>query len=230
MNKKFTLIELLVVVAIIGILVSILMPSLSKAREQTRRAVCKSNLRQIAIGATVYANDNKHWTPDWPGRTYTPGSTYDGARNISYGQPAIGIGLLITNEYIEEGAAPGVLYCPSRVPGSKFSLTNSVGWRRWGKGTTEYSYHHRLGRNLSEAEPDQAYGSDVGQWAYQEINGKALGGMSCGDNFCHNDNFYNVQFFDNSVRTVYDHGTELETTAYFNRCGKVLTKLEELAK
>lgn len=46
MRKRFTIIELLVVIAIIGLLISILMPSLSKARELSKRAVCLSNIKQ----------------------------------------------------------------------------------------------------------------------------------------------------------------------------------------
>ena len=56
--KKFTLIELLVVVAIIGILVSILVPSLGKARYKARLAVCLSNLKQMAIQSYVYTDNN----------------------------------------------------------------------------------------------------------------------------------------------------------------------------
>lgn len=57
-GKAFTLIELLVVVAIIGLLVSILMPSLAKARELARSAVCKSNLHSIGAGLVLYQTQN----------------------------------------------------------------------------------------------------------------------------------------------------------------------------
>ena len=62
--KKFTLIELLIVIAIIGILASILLPSLSKARESAMRAVCKSNISQNIRGMHLYANNNNGKTFD----------------------------------------------------------------------------------------------------------------------------------------------------------------------
>ncbi len=55
--KRFSLIELLVVIAIIGILASLLLPNLRRAREQSQAAVCKSNLKQIAV-SIVMDNDN----------------------------------------------------------------------------------------------------------------------------------------------------------------------------
>ena len=57
--KKFTLIELLVVVAIIGILASILMPSLSRAREAGKRAVCINNQRQIGYFFYNYVSEEQ---------------------------------------------------------------------------------------------------------------------------------------------------------------------------
>ena len=64
-RTKFTLIELLVVVAILGILVSILLPSLSSARASARQAICLSNMKQTAIAAYNYGNDNKQALPVW---------------------------------------------------------------------------------------------------------------------------------------------------------------------
>ena len=59
--EKFTLIELLVVVAIIGILSSMLLPSLANAREAARLKMCMNNSRQIGMAAQVYADGYDGW-------------------------------------------------------------------------------------------------------------------------------------------------------------------------
>jgi type II secretory pathway pseudopilin PulG len=59
----FTLIELFVVVAIIAILAAMLLPALTKAKEAGRNTACQSNLRQIGVGFTLYADDFGYCVP-----------------------------------------------------------------------------------------------------------------------------------------------------------------------
>ena len=59
----FTLVELLVVISIIALLLSILLPSLNKAREMGKRVVCGGNMRQVGLAIRCYGNDYKGKLP-----------------------------------------------------------------------------------------------------------------------------------------------------------------------
>src|SRR5438552_14883085 len=62
-GNGFTLVELLVVIGIIAVLISILLPSLNRAREAANRVSCLSNLRQLHQMLAIYANQNKDQVP-----------------------------------------------------------------------------------------------------------------------------------------------------------------------
>jgi prepilin-type N-terminal cleavage/methylation domain-containing protein/prepilin-type processing-associated H-X9-DG protein len=107
-NKAFTLIELLVVIAIISCLVSLLMPTITTARQKSDSLKCVSNLRQIGVAGLLYANDHSQRLPliePWPDHPlYAPS---DNAQPI---QQALG----------PNGVTPAVLKCPSDLNGPNY--------------------------------------------------------------------------------------------------------------
>ena len=95
----FTLIELLVVVSIIALLVSILLPALSRAREQAKIAVCISNLHQVGLAAEMYLTDNdQRFYEYWQVGTTSPA-------NREFGQ-----GGIPANENVEPGDPDYITY------------------------------------------------------------------------------------------------------------------------
>ena len=100
MDRKFTLIELMMVVAIIGTLSSILLPSVSQAREKGRMTVCKNNLKQLGITASIYSEANNNWyavsTRNWC-------TTISNPRRQA----------IMLGKYAEMLESNEILYCPS---------------------------------------------------------------------------------------------------------------------
>ena len=133
--RKFTLLELLIVIAIIGILVSLLLPSLKSAREKTKIAVCMSNQSQLSKATTLHTKDfNGLFVNRTGSSSRYPGGLHDD-RNYTSVDYDLDWGKkfedYLVGFTIEEGAE--VFFCPSQP---KNSYRSSIkGW-----AITDYSY------------------------------------------------------------------------------------------
>ena len=108
----FTLIELLVVVAIIALLFAILLPSLQRAKEATRRAVCSSQLKQVGVAMMAYAADWENLLPYYGDEMHTYAVYRSEPEWLNAeGKPiATKVACLYETGHIAE---PKVFYCPS---------------------------------------------------------------------------------------------------------------------
>src|SRR3954468_12874218 len=108
-RRGFTLVELLVVIGIIGVLIGIVVPALSKAREASLRVKCLSNLRQLGPAYTLYANTYKERIPIeyWSGKKQGNSLVHINEGGTSFYTMIV---LLYQAKLL---LAPEALYCPA---------------------------------------------------------------------------------------------------------------------
>ncbi len=119
----FTLLDILVSVAIVAVLLSLLLPSLTNVNETARRVACRSNIRQVGLALTMYASSNRGELPSsvYRGIRGVPGTGNEPQNMLTLRiapnekpredwNPWDGLGLLASGDYLNAGK---IFYCPS---------------------------------------------------------------------------------------------------------------------
>ncbi|MFB3893305.1 MAG: type II secretion system protein [Phycisphaerae bacterium] len=171
-HAAFTLIELLVVIAIIALLVSILVPSLQKAREMARRTMCSGNEHNLYLAVSLYAEANNQYYPARAQNQADAGACPYDTRIVYYGsyrypngnKIPCSLGLLWDSKLIGDY---NVLYCPGQKDPTYMAKSYPASYWKpsdphdFGYLRTAYHYNPHSSRN--------SYGSAYGNMAYKRV-------------------------------------------------------------
>jgi prepilin-type N-terminal cleavage/methylation domain-containing protein/prepilin-type processing-associated H-X9-DG protein len=188
--KRFTLIELLVVIAIISLLVSILLPSLNKAKMVAKRVACLGNMKNTNSSLLIYADDNDGTLPM---RRNCWSHVYSQVATTRY---YCNLGLLVEGRYIPKS----VIFCPA-LP-NPWNIKEASDQQEW----ANYAYYY--------LQAPASYYYDTGNvskritlrnlWTTVLLTDYVLGRFGRVTGFYHGKEGMNAAFVDGSVQWVAD--------------------------
>ena len=175
-SKGFTLVELLVVIGIIAVLISLLLPTLGRAREAANRTNCLSNLRQLHLAMVEYS---------WKFKDRVPLGYVHGYRQMNYM-----VWSNVSTEYVlygllvESGIAkqPAILYCPSRSDDSNGFNTVNNPWPPGKDPNNPTRASYALRPVVDWGYPPRAKTVGTNMPKLSKLKNKAILADSCSDN------------------------------------------------